>query len=242
MADFDPTDMRKMSASKKGGNSARVPMKTGQEQTSPGPSMTFPHASPFTVRFSVLPPNIDSTADAYGNFDCIADIRYTVEGNSVERQVTVANGVAISGTADSVNIDIQDITPGTDPQGVDYSVMVHVTPGIRSGYALPPTLEAFTSEVNGANVIESGPITVVSTATYPVPQRAGVISVEVVVTGDVAGVDVTMGTPNGNFKKYHVSPGENFGFIVMAPNSAFLTITALGDTASDVTVTWGIEG
>lgn len=262
MSDFDPTDMMKMSRSKGGGASATVPMLTGQVSPSPGPSASFKEpqrvmnrdgsfswvqkekAQPFTVRFSVKPPNIDSTADEYANFDCVADIRYTVEGVTVRRLVSIANGVAISGTADSVNVTIQDITSGADAQGIAYSIEVQIAPGIRSGYALPPTLEAFTSIVADVPTIESGPITLISgqTATYPVPQQAGVISVEIVVQTN--SVNVSMGTPNGSLKKYTVNPGENFGFIVMAVNSAFLTITGLGTegVSSVHTVTWGIEG
>jgi hypothetical protein len=267
MADFDPTDMMKMSRSRGGGASATVNMVTGQQSTSPGPSADFKEpqremqrdgsfvwklrskAQPFTVRFSVKPPNIESTTvftveHEYANFDCVAIISYTVEGVTVRRVVTVANGVAISGTADSVNVSIQDITQTTSPQNIPYSVEVQIAPGIRSGYALPPTLEAFTCIVNSVDIIESGPITLVSgqSAVYPVPQQAGVISVEIVTQTN--SVNVTMGTVNGAQKQYTVNPGENFGFIVMAPNSAFLTVTGLGTEGVDSihTATWGIEG
>ena len=253
MAHFDPTDMAMMSKSKGGGFSANVPMVTGQAQTSPGPSASFKDedgklcAQAFTVRFGVLAPNIDSTLGEgeYANFDAVAIIKYTVEGVSIQRMITIAQGVAISGIADSVDVQFLDITPvSQDNIGINYQVFVQVAPGLRASYTLPPTLEAFTDIVNGAAVIKSGIVTVVAggTARYPVPQRAGVISVEVVVSDQP--VFVTMGSPNGDYKKYQVLPGANYGFIVLATNSAYVTITGNGaaEASSNVTVTWGIEG
>jgi hypothetical protein len=250
MGGYDPTDVIGMSKSRSGGAASTVPMVTGQETPSPGPQANFKDpadsnrylAQPYTVRFGVSSPNIGTEEGQYANFDAVAIIISMVEGVQIQRIVTIAQGVAISGTAQAVDVKIQDITSDSDIFGLPYTVFVQVVPGIRSGYAQPPTLEAFTSTINGADNVASGTITLNAgvAAVYPVPFNAGVISVEVV-SPNGAPV-VTHGTPNGNYKQYTASDGTVFGFEPLAPNSAFVTVTNTGGDAIDVTLTWGIEG
>jgi hypothetical protein len=273
--EYDPSDphwdVKQDAASPSGGVSAGVDLVTGQETPSTGPQAWFkneagnPIAQAYTVRFTVQSPSQGATPQD-NIFDCVATVIATVQGNQIQRRLTVGTGVAITGEAESVSVSLQDITPdagqlvnqpggGTAPFGNPYRVAVVIAPGVRANYTLPPTLEAFTDIVEGVASVQSGAITVAPALSpvlsYPIPQDAGINSVEVLAV--TAGTALAAGSPlvyveagaTGLLESKRWDPTLNKGFIALPPNATelliFVNLQGLGAQAT-ITVTWGIEG
>ncbi len=246
------SDFRPSTKAPSGGVSAGVDLVTGQAEPSMGPQAWFkddngvPDAKAYTVRFATQPPNPPSGNPGF--FDCVATVTSTVQGNAITRQMNVNQGAVITGEAESVNVNLQDITPQSgQPFGLPYRVTVIIAPGIRPNYTIPPTLEAFTDFVNGAPFVTSGTIVLNAGqgANYPVPPQAGVGSVEVLAAdpaspaGTVSAI-VSMFSVLGTTKTY--DPRSDHGFIALAPNTTIVEVTNHGPTPIEVTVTFGIEG
>lgn len=190
----------------------------------------FPIADVYTVQFAVGPPS-------GGVFRAIATISWTVEGNTIVRQVDVGNGVSISAPSQAVRVQVVD---ATDPAkiaigGQQYGVTISVTRGVRPFASLPPVL--FGETVS----IPAGSIAVVN-----VPHSAGVTSVEVTALDFSAPATNPIATirqqNTGDIKSYAIGQGDN-GFVAVAPSVTHLTIQNL-DLANPIltSLTWGIDG
>lgn len=128
----------------------------------------FPEPNVYTVQFAVaglregFTPNI------------IADIRWTVAGNFAKRRVSVLNGMAITGTAEAVDVVVRDasLTPGTLP----YTVSIMVARGARGESMQPPIYSPVFTSSSGGTMIGSIIIPPSSVEVLVVPQDIGIIS------------------------------------------------------------------
>lgn len=237
-------DAASLSQARSGGWSASVPMKVGQEEAQSGLNPTFPIADYYTVRFGVsAPPN--------GIFACTASIQWVVEGNIIKRQVSVANGIAISGTGQSVDVKLQDVTGEVvgGNEGDDYSVSIQVSRGTRPVESAPPILQAELADSSGfvsAPVVGSvGAILMPpgSLIAYNVPQDAGAVSFEVAVAPAIANSFLVTQTNSVAYVFKATDPGVQTGFVALEPGTTTVTIANDDPTESSyVTLTWGIEG
>jgi hypothetical protein len=100
-----------------------------------------------------------------------AIITWFVGGNTVIRRVSVGDGTSVSGTGNSVHVQIVDRTvdagPGA-PNGVEYTVSCQVAKGVRPTVQMPAIL------VPIPGIYSVPPLSAIS---VPVPDDTGVISV-----------------------------------------------------------------
>lgn len=238
-------DAASLSQARSGGWSASVPMKIGQDEPQSGLNPTFPIADYYTVRFGV-------SAPPSGIFACTATIQWVVEGNIITRQVSVANGIAISGTGQSVDVKLLDVTSEVvgGVEGEDYSVSIQVSRGTRPIETAPPILQAELSAaelftppgppIGGVGAILMPPGTLIA---YDVPATAGVVAVEVSVSPALLNSFSVLQTNAAAFVFKATDPSVQTGFVALEPGATTVTVSNNDPTESAyVTVTWGIEG
>jgi len=238
---LDPVRLGK---SKKGGWSGYADMVTGQADPSPGPYFTC-EAQMVTIHFGIIVPSRGEVL--YNNIaHCVATILAGVEGQWVQRQISVGLGTTLTVAADSVQISFQDITAITNVEadlGLTYRVTAQIVKGIRASYENPPILVAFTDIVNSVASAQSGVVSLSASgnARYPIPPNADAIAVEVMIVGTAPDVTVFAASGNVDLKEYN--PSATFGFVALPPGATFIEIQ--NNNAIDpvnVTVTWGIDG
>jgi len=181
-----------------------------------------------------------------------AFITWSVEGNSVTRRVSIANGITIQGVAQAVRVIVKDVTD--HPFGtvapiaqLEYSVSAQVTPGTRGSNKFPPFLVP-----NDAwrRVLTIGTPSI----TLPVPQDAGIISFVFEATGVFAGLNKPLipGTVVAFLQQDTVVVAtiipQSVSEVVPLPPGVdeirFLFIPAVDPTINQVhfTVLYGIDG
>jgi hypothetical protein len=142
----------------------------------------FPNAGNYTLQFSV------QRGDTY-IVRPTAEITWSVQGNSVNRLVSIGNGLSISGQAEGVSVRIYDSLTenlGFDHWlGLPYLVSMQVVPGTRPNVGQPPTyspvsyieenyndasIETHDIGYTLAQVLKNRPIKIL------IPENAGAIS------------------------------------------------------------------
>lgn len=148
---------------------------------------------------------IDNTQEATAE----ALVQWSVEGTTIQRRVTIAPGVSISGTGQGVAVTMWDTTPIGSAQfpapwsangGVTYNVFASVSKGVRPPSKSGPTLCApWTTQfdqgnplftdfgagfflVDNATAIATTTPTSSNVCTIPIPQDAGITSALVTAT------------------------------------------------------------
>lgn len=179
----------------RGNPSVSGPLIMQDENTTVSLQCGFRKPGNYTVQFSTTPA-VDSSTLAPIRSQPEALILWSVGGNSIQRRVSVGNGVSVSGAAEAVQVKLYDNT--TDSQGaitdgpIQYQVQAIVVPGVRAAVSQPPTLLA-----NDTNFAE-GMLTINPNTTSPalaIPLDAGVISMQVAVQAQaVAGAVIPWGT------------------------------------------------
>ncbi len=135
----------------------------------------------YTLQFNIGPAVGSNTAAV-----AEALITWSVEGNSVQRRVTITPGCSVSGVGQAVRITMNDASvgiAGTIPDGKQYRVSAQVARGPRPTTSVPPTYipSGDGNYGKGAYIVLIGtPVDV------PIPVDAGVSSVYVAVAGFVA--------------------------------------------------------
>jgi hypothetical protein len=115
----------------------------------------------YTVQVSVNPPDD-------GVFLGEVTLSWSVEGQTIERRVSLGNGVTVSGTGQGVKVIVKDTTPNLgSPTLKPYFVSIQVAPGTRPDVEKPPMLFA-----EALIVAEGTPSTPID-----IPRDAGAISV-----------------------------------------------------------------
>ncbi len=114
----------------------------------------------------------------------VATVTWGVEGQYVSRQVSVGNGVSISGVGQSVKIVITDATPAIygPNNNTLYGVQVQVSKGVRGTSKQPPVLLPSQGIISGPGGstqqgVSSYHLVAGGQVVLPIPQSGGVISV-----------------------------------------------------------------
>lgn len=127
----------------------------------------------YTVQFNVtLPPG-----GVFAN--PVAEISWSVEGNTIRRLVSVTNGCSVTGVGQGVKVVVRDQTPqgiGGKVYGVSYDVAITVAPGNRSSVNQPPIFTPPSAILAGAVVLPLYTVPPLSFLRVAIPQNAGVIS------------------------------------------------------------------
>lgn len=226
----------------KDGWSTSGPLVTGNQTQIVSLQVNFPKSDVYTVQF-----NTNYTTDVATGLPFfarpVATITWTVEGNRVTRQVDIGNAIAISGTAQAVQVTVQDLTrvpPFTG--GVTYSVDILVTPGVRPNDEVAPIFRAGSS----GNIAPGGsadidiPLTVGAVSLFPyitsvpggtiIPQ--GAVSIVLEFVGPVV-------TNNGIYDPY-VNPG----WVPLPPGTNRIHINNLAGSPATILVVCivGVQG
>lgn len=200
----------------------------------------------YTIQFGLIEPK-----DKNGNgvpVECVATILASDRGNSIRRQMNIVKGAGISLAGRVFDVRVTDTTPPTLPltEGT-------VTPGANSSYVVSCLVE------RGNRASESRPptlyggivsLTTHASVTIPIPEDAGVISLEVSVieattfplTTAKPNVTVYYTTPAGGvFKAY--DPTIETGFVPIPPGATQVVIVN-SDGAKTVfaSLNFGIDG
>ncbi len=144
---------------------------------------SFAEASLFTVQLGIRNPNITNIV-ANEIIKARADISWRINGNIITRTVDCNNGIAVSGSAESVSVRVTDESIITVANKVPYDVTAIIAPGTRPSVQQPPI---YTGER-----VRLGPV---GGSSIPVPD--GAISALITVAPVVIG-------PTINFN-YHIA-------------------------------------
>lgn len=200
----------------------------------------------YTVQFNVEPP-VDSASvspNASGLFVAAAILRWSVEGQTVERAVSVANGVSISGTGQAMKVTVTDLTdPATIPAGgtagLPYNVSIQVAPGTRPDVGRPPIVyeNLFVVTVGTPQNVKIQPFIGAISVLCPFDVNSGTIT----------SITIAELTPAGTtLLKVQINLGDaaSLEWIPIVAGATILQITAQGSAGgkADVTVLWGIDG
>jgi hypothetical protein len=183
--------------------------------------------------------------------DPVAIIQFTVQGNKVQRIISVSNGISISGPAEAIQVMVIDNTSYVESEGFQYQVTIQVTPGVRAAVNQPAVL--YWSYPPNAAHTQNEAIEIAPGASLDVlvPVNAGVVSACVVCIGvnagggapwvppqvavtQLAGAGINIGTT------FQSEPGV---FIPIMSNCSQLQLQNNDQTNSAlVAVIWGIDG
>jgi hypothetical protein len=195
----------------------------------------FQETGYYTVQFGIVPPQ-EPSAFVFP-YSAEALISWSVEGNTIQRRVSVGNGVSISGGGQAVKVVVMDRTRFLDPNPHTYLASVSITKGTRPSVNQPATLESLPQVTS---VLAAGSLVI------PVPTNAGAISAQVVssvlaLAGLPVHLIVFQKNAAGQILKAY-DPSVDTGFIPLAPNTTQVEITNIGTFTARVKLTWGIDG
>jgi hypothetical protein len=199
----------------------------------------FKSAEQYTLQFSIEYPEVPAGATGTTETKAIAEIAWSVAGNTIYRMVTISNGMSISGVGQGVQVRIYDATdPTGDPssEGWEYKVSVQVSPGVRASDSIPPL---FYPRLALKTNVPAG-----ITLPYDVDQKMGAKSVFVSPQWAVAGSGTIIMSGNGGavtIAQYPlVEPGQ---WLPIAPGTdQILVYNRAGSSALSFTIMYGIDG
>ncbi len=184
----------------------------------------------YTVQFGVNVPDGQI-------YNAVADVSWTVEGNTIQRRINVANGTSISGGGQAVSIKLRDdsvpliVVP---TQNGSYDVTISITPGARATSSVPPILKSLPT---ATFVLALGVLSV------PVPQTAGVRSVQCLVAAGTGVTKAGILVQSNTNTALAESDGSIPEFVPLVPGctsvSFFSTNAVAGQT---VTILFGVDG
>jgi hypothetical protein len=224
------------------GGSASRDMATQSEQTvALFQEAMMQEGGVYTLAFDIQDPGVP--------VECVATIRAADKGNYIQRQMNIVKGASISIAGRVFGIYVTDTTPAflplsgfesptpTPGPGTGYVVSVIVERGNRAAESRPPTLYGGSAQIASH-----------ASLTVPIPENAGVISLEVTAQVAVAfpssapNVTVTFTTASGGiFKQYN--PIEYTGFVSAPPGATSVEfVNNDGSNAVNISWTFGIDG
>ncbi len=189
--------------------------------------------------------NIDTSRIAdpqYRKVNPVATVRWSVEGNTVQRKLSVVNGTTITGVCDAIEVIVTDETDdivGPVPPGTvwDYDVTITMVPYPRPSSAAPPILRG--------NVIPISLAGGAPAATVPVPDDAGVNAV-MLLTSSTGGGIPSASQQHGTLPDIVATwtPEGAGRFVPLLPQAGRISLSNLGPPASsvDFTVLFGVDG
>lgn len=162
------------------------PMLTGNPQPSPGVQQIFENPGEFTCQFGITVAK-NPTVTKMSN-RARALIAWNVDGQPVQRLVSITNGTSVTGIADAVAVQIFDTTVvGGFPNynsNVPYIVTSSVAHGSRPSIQQPPSLDLFDPATGLAFTVTAG-----TNIFVPLPENIGAVSTFICVApAPIAGV------------------------------------------------------
>lgn len=220
----------------------------------------FPEEDVYTVQFSLLPKSAPAIVGRQpasnvplNPIQCTATLLWDIAGNHLQRQVTVGNGVSISGTAGGVTVKVKDTTQGGYGGGpnqiMDYDVTIAISRGVRGPSGRPPTLDLVNNTPNAAWLVTAA----AGHVDVPIPPNTGAISVAVEGAASTAPTSLPDSAilvaqlVNGNVFKIY-DPRWFGEYVPLIPNCDTIRLinqtTALAQTPETVAfaVSLGIDG
>ncbi len=201
-----------------------------------------------TVQFSIDP--IFNPAALGKRSAAIATVLWSVDGNTIKRRLSMLPGTSISGSADAVQVIMEDDTRvnPAPPAGVllDYNVGCQVSEGVRAG-AMPPVL---VPEDNAAGTWFSGKAIVnagAGSAFLAIPNDAGIVSVSAMISSNTGVVipdnSVVVQQVSGTtivVREYDPRYGDSF--VPLHPFASNIHVLNYGAAQISVYILWGIDG
>lgn len=214
-------------------------------------------AGVYTIQFSTRPVN-GAVPASQNPTSTLATITWTIGGNQIRRQVSVANGQSITGVGAGCTVVVEDTTfvrPSFPDPIPDYVVTATLTPGSRGSSGNPPTYfpANHTTLPSGAQHPEnpaSGHLGLAggindTAALFEIPMDAGAISVQVTIgtdNNDVANVTISqLNAAGSQLKTYNNS--NYVGFVPLDPQAVAVQITNESTTVQPYFgLCFGIDG
>lgn len=204
------------------------------------------HPDSLTVQFNLSGPKT-------GRANCRANISATVEGNEVNRIVTVMDGASITLRGQVINVEARDFTDPAIDNDNNYNVEILATLGVRAGNKQPPILNPLVKSTNFGSVGVLSPIVAVivvpalGTTFVPIPNDAGVISAFVTVISDG-----TAFTQDEVLVQHYTTTGtvlrdydpRNYDWVPLTPTTGSLGLKNNQAAAKNAlfAVTFGVDG
>lgn len=192
----------------------------------------------YTVQFGIQTPD-----GLYKKVNPTARVVWSVEGNTIQRRLSVYDGASISGVADHVAVrvtdDSQNVGAGFGLLTSVYTVTVEVTPFPRPPRGMPPYLRGSDDVI----VVAGGG----AGTNIAVPDDAGVISAcafAVAAGGGLPRITQVAADPAVILARY-VPATDSSSWTPIHPQTLNLTLENVSaDPLSTVTynVLWGIDG
>ncbi len=197
----------------------------------------------YTIQFNVRRP----VAEVGQVLQTLAEVVWSVEGNSVRRLISIGDGATISGAGQGVRVKVFDNSTlaGGLVTNQPYPVSMQVVKGTRPTQSQQPILEVSSAVAPGTTSLT--PIAAGANAIFLVPENAGVTALYVAVnntgpaalrSGDVAGIFASNAV---GLKEFNYDACQQW--IAVPPGA--IQIQIFNKTAADpiaVTLTWGIDG
>jgi hypothetical protein len=209
-----------------------------------GLAVNFKHPNTYTLQFftdALQHPNPSGTA-----IQTLAEIIWSVSGNSVRRLISLINGTALSGSGEGVTVKIYDWSANALVKSL-YSVGVLLAPGIRGNFSQPPYLEIDNDFVRGNPVFTT--IAAAGSAIFQIPQNAGVNSVwfSVLTNGGFVAIapqnmQFIQRSPLGALTKGGDYEAITNKWWPVSPGAKDIRVFNNTANSVDVTPSWGIEG
>lgn len=197
-------------------------------------------AGNYTIQFNVSDPNTSVNLTPGDIIRARATITWKVNGNPVIRVVDVGNGVSVTGVAEAIDVQLQDVssTSAGTPillRGRPYTVTITCAPGTRPSVEQPPTVALPQTNLAAG-----------ATKNFDVP--IGAISVFVAVFPAVVGspigayqIQVNQLAINTSLKLYDPRQTD---WVPLIPGTTQIGIAADAalPTDTEIQVTFGIDG
>lgn len=235
-----------------------LPSTTGQRRGS-GINIQAEFKKPgfYSVQFGiVIPPVVTSTVIG------IAEIQWSVNGNTIPRLLNVYNGTIISGGGESVSVRLRDASEnGITADPVKYVGIVSIIPGTRTNMAngqppiYTPRLAIATTTIPAGSP-PPYPLVPGESIDIPIPKNAGVNSMMLLMARDLAEIVVKPALLDNRcvqITQINADSGTRFNllnydcvnqFVPIAPGSVHIHVINTDIAGEDVWVTpiFGIEG
>ncbi len=204
-------------------------------------------AGAYTVQFSLQPLGPEPTIKEAAR-RTVADIEWSVAGNTIRRRISIGDGTTISGNAEAVRVVLSDATPFYVNHDTSfYEVSITIIRGTRQTTLVPPILNIGDPSVLGISGGGSNDVTI------PVPQGVGVNGFYSSVTAALAATHVWAALPAGTVEAYQrqngATPAEmyfdptSYQWIPLLPGAGQLYFANTSLTLEiNLKVLWSIDG
>jgi hypothetical protein len=224
------------------GDSRELLTQSGQTQAiSQGAPLT--EGFVYTATFDVIPPTDDE-----GNmvpFAAEAQIRFSEKGNTIQRVISIVQGVSISLPGRVIEIRITDTTPSTLPPGGESPIP---TPGAGSPYVVTVVIERAPRASGQPPTLYGGivPLSGGGTAVVAIPIGVGAKSLVIGWAGNPVPAPLLVSfttAAGGAFAQYIVSADLEGVPLPVPPGATEVLIENTDATnPGNATITWIIDG